>query len=81
MVRVGGGWDTLDHFLLKHDACRIRGMYVNQRYVRKSHHNLVLQVCMNKCCAVSSLQFHQCNPNMSLCHFVQPFCLSLYVTL
>ena len=26
MVRVGGGWDTLDHFLLKHDPCRIRGM-------------------------------------------------------
>ena len=22
MVRVGGGWDTLDHFLLKHDPCR-----------------------------------------------------------
>ena len=28
MVRVGGGWDTLDHFLLKHDPCRIRGMCV-----------------------------------------------------
>jgi hypothetical protein len=23
MVRVGGGWDTLDHYLIKHDACRI----------------------------------------------------------
>lgn len=23
MVRVGGGWDTLDHFLLEHDPCRI----------------------------------------------------------
>lgn len=23
MVRVGGGWDSLDHFLLKHDPCRI----------------------------------------------------------
>ena len=23
MVRVGGGWDTLDHFLLKHDPCRM----------------------------------------------------------
>ena len=22
LVRVGGGWDTLDHFLLKHDPCR-----------------------------------------------------------
>ena len=25
MVRVGGGWDTLDHFLLKHDPCRVKG--------------------------------------------------------
>lgn len=23
MVRVGGGWDTLKHFLLEHDPCRI----------------------------------------------------------
>ena len=24
MVRVGGGWDTLEHFLLEHDPCRIK---------------------------------------------------------
>ena len=24
MVRVGGGWDTLQHFLNKHDPCRHR---------------------------------------------------------
>ena len=23
MVRVGGGWDTLDHYLATHDPCRI----------------------------------------------------------
>lgn len=22
MVRVGGGWDTLEHYLDKHDPCR-----------------------------------------------------------
>lgn len=22
MVRVGGGWDTLEHYLLRHDPCR-----------------------------------------------------------
>ena len=22
MVRVGGGWDTLQHYLYKHDHCR-----------------------------------------------------------
>lgn len=27
MVRVGGGWDTLDHFLLKHDPCRIHSIH------------------------------------------------------
>ena len=26
MVRVGGGWDSLDHFLLKHDPCRVHAM-------------------------------------------------------
>ncbi|XP_067000354.2 growth arrest-specific protein 2 [Anabrus simplex] len=24
MVRVGGGWDTLEHFLLRHDPCQIK---------------------------------------------------------
>ena len=24
MVRVGGGWDTLDHFIAKHDPCRMK---------------------------------------------------------
>lgn len=24
MVRVGGGWDTLAHYLEKHDPCRCR---------------------------------------------------------
>ena len=23
MVRVGGGWDTLEHFVQKHDPCRL----------------------------------------------------------
>lgn len=22
MVRVGGGWDTLEHYLIRHDPCR-----------------------------------------------------------
>jgi hypothetical protein len=24
MVRVGGGWDTLHHYLDKHDPCRCK---------------------------------------------------------
>ncbi|XP_076255635.1 GAS2-like protein pickled eggs isoform X2 [Rhynchophorus ferrugineus] len=27
MVRVGGGWDTLAHYLDKHDPCRCRGQH------------------------------------------------------
>lgn len=26
MVRVGGGWDSLEHFLLKHDPCRLQAI-------------------------------------------------------
>ncbi|RZF41924.1 hypothetical protein LSTR_LSTR005692 [Laodelphax striatellus] len=26
MVRVGGGWDTLDHFLQRHDPCQIKAV-------------------------------------------------------
>ncbi|XP_075234830.1 growth arrest-specific protein 2-like [Lycorma delicatula] len=26
MVRVGGGWDTLDHFLQRHDPCQVRAV-------------------------------------------------------
>jgi hypothetical protein len=32
MVRVGGGWDTLQHYLDKHDPCRCRAgkcMYIS----------------------------------------------------
>lgn len=24
MVRVGGGWDTLEHFLQRHDPCQVK---------------------------------------------------------
>lgn len=27
MVRVGGGWDTLSHYLDKHDPCRCRASH------------------------------------------------------
>lgn len=27
MVRVGGGWDTLSHYLDKHDPCRCRSQH------------------------------------------------------
>jgi len=30
MVRVGGGWDTLEHFLQRHDPCQVRGGVVSR---------------------------------------------------
>lgn len=24
MVRIGGGWDTFDHYITKHDPCRTK---------------------------------------------------------
>ena len=38
MVRVGGGWDTLEHYLDKHDPCRCRAGHrttVSGQYVAK----------------------------------------------
>ena len=32
MVRVGGGWVTLEHFLLEHDPCRIKN-FVSGKHV------------------------------------------------
>ena len=30
MVRVGGGWDTLEHFLQRHDPCQVRGGIISR---------------------------------------------------
>ena len=44
MVRVGGGWDCLSHYLLRHDpcrsACRSGHKYANQAKVTISSSNL-----------------------------------------
>lgn len=40
MVRVGGGWDTLAHYLDKHDPCRCRSQHrtsLSARLVRRKH--------------------------------------------
>lgn len=38
MVRVGGGWDTLSHYLDKHDPCRCRTCKYQQTssFIQKS---------------------------------------------
>ena len=36
MVRVGGGWDTLQHYLDKHDPCRCRAGKINNRVIQYS---------------------------------------------
>lgn len=40
MVRVGGGWDTLSHYLDKHDPCRCRSQHrtsVSARLVARTN--------------------------------------------
>jgi len=34
MVRVGGGWDTLSHYLEKHDPCRCRNCEYRTCFIR-----------------------------------------------
>ena len=34
MVRVGGGWDTLQNYLDKHDPCRCRKGEITQIFIR-----------------------------------------------
>lgn len=41
MVRVGGGWDILDHFLLKHDPCRIHAISGMHAWKMKSSDQVV----------------------------------------
>uniref|UniRef100_A0ABD2W7Q4 GAR domain-containing protein n=1 Tax=Trichogramma kaykai TaxID=54128 RepID=A0ABD2W7Q4_9HYME len=36
MVRVGGGWDTLEHFLSRHDPCQVR--VLNRASTPTTHH-------------------------------------------
>ncbi|NXI59376.1 GA2L2 protein, partial [Chloroceryle aenea] len=36
MVRVGGGWDTLDHYLDKHDPCRCTSLSHKQAWKSRS---------------------------------------------
>ena len=36
MVRVGGGWDTLDRFLFEHDPCRIQQILL-RKLLNASH--------------------------------------------
>ncbi|KAK0171498.1 hypothetical protein PV327_011195, partial [Microctonus hyperodae] len=37
MVRVGGGWDTLEHFLSRHDPCQVR--VLNRESTPPPHNN------------------------------------------
>ncbi|NWI59394.1 GA2L2 protein, partial [Calyptomena viridis] len=47
MVRVGGGWDTLEHYLDKHDPCRCTSLSHKQAWKTKSPQQQVQhEVCM-----------------------------------
>ena len=39
MVRVGGGWDTLENYIQKHDPCRAGGIFVALLYLSSAYCN------------------------------------------
>ncbi|XP_071055937.1 growth arrest-specific protein 2-like isoform X2 [Onthophagus taurus] len=40
MVRVGGGWDTLEHFLLRHDPCQVKFIAKDLKdNIERQHHH------------------------------------------
>ncbi|NXI43826.1 GA2L2 protein, partial [Galbula dea] len=41
MVRVGGGWDTLEHYLDKHDPCRCTSLSHKQAWKNRTHQQQV----------------------------------------
>ncbi|XP_061868007.1 GAS2-like protein 2 isoform X2 [Colius striatus] len=47
MVRVGGGWDTLEHYLDKHDPCRCTSLSHKQAWKTKSPQQQVQhEICL-----------------------------------
>lgn len=72
MVRVGGGWDTLGHYLLRHDpcrSCRSGHKYASQPKVTISSNNLNNSFSSRKlsCDSINSLPYPSNNqsPNRS----------------
>lgn len=56
MVRVGGGWDTLEHYLDKHDPCRCRqghrvalGSRVGFKTSNSGHDRQLMNVTYDRC--------------------------------
>jgi hypothetical protein len=43
MVRVGGGWDTLDNFLSRHDANKIGRILTGELYSSSPYHPVTIQ--------------------------------------
>ncbi len=53
MVRVGGGWDTLEHYLDKHDPCRCAafGEFTSYSLVSPLQNNFTV---VSPCCIIHS---------------------------
>ena len=47
MVRVGGGWDTLQHYLYKHDHCRQKNTpnNIKTKVAHEANKNEQLLIC------------------------------------
>ncbi|KAK3748874.1 hypothetical protein QZH41_016274, partial [Actinostola sp. cb2023] len=58
MVRVGGGWDTLEHFISRHDPKKV-GKLLMCKYTLKTKHNRTLYTCMKWKWKLASTLLHQ----------------------
>lgn len=61
MVRVGGGWDTLEHYLDKHDPCRCKSGKVNDLVNRllSSKEYLLLKLLLRAFVGLTCLSISQ----------------------
>lgn len=68
MVRVGGGWNCLENYLLRHDpcrSCRSGHKYANQAKVTISSNNNSFSSRKLSCDSINSLPNNYLNSNQS----------------
>ena len=49
MVRVGGGWDTLERYFEKHDPCKITGRVIKKILLSKYCYNIAESLNLSDC--------------------------------
>ena len=72
MVRVGGGWKSLDHFLLVHDPCRIEEM-------RLCKYSNSISTQVTSMLHTMSCITHACIATLITCELLSKLCTLTYM--